>query len=322
MRRLGRVLIPAALVVAAALGIRGSAATQAAPASLTSLCAFCHPWMAEQWEQTAHARSSTNPAFLAALEGAEEPDTCQACHTPQPILATGLDQPVSARDWDADLGVDCRSCHQDGMAAQVGPLASEWAPFHATVEDPAFRTSDALCAPCHGAREPRYDQVSSFRASRYPGEGRSCQSCHLERERGPVSYGTRHVRIERSRHDMLGSDSTALLESAATVRVRLVGPRLEASLTNSGTGHMLPGSAGPEIRFHLQALDGAGKVLSEETVAIGWAGEGADRRLAPDARADLSLTLPTGSVRGRAEALYRGTPEGAETSVAREEVEL
>lgn len=305
MTRYGRPITLASALTVVAWGWHGliTQVPEAAP-TLAPLCWFCHPWMTEEWKASPHAAATGSRAFAEGVLAAEEPEGCYACHAPQPVLATGLLAAPLARDSDREQGVNCQSCHQDGAGAQVGPLASAGSPFHLSVEDASMHGSSELCAVCHGARNPRYDQETSYQASGYPAEGVSCQGCHMPETQGPISYGTRRAVRDRGRHDVTGPADAQLLAPAVRLDVTCAAGRADATLTSLGVGHLLPGSAGPRVALTLVALDAAGLEMTRETLAIGWDGEGGDSRLAPGASRSLFLALPPGAAKARAEAQY------------------
>jgi hypothetical protein len=311
-------------LVALALAAWACCSISAQPTTPTvaPLCWFCHPWATDEWRDSAHGQSTTNPAFVAALAKAADPNSCFDCHAPEPVLVTGIGAPPMARGTEREQGIACRSCHQDGAGAQVGPLACESSQSHSSVEDQGFHTSPDLCAVCHGAANPLYDQMTSFRAAHAPDDGVSCQKCHLPRETGPIAYNTRDVRYEHSRHDALGPDVAEFLAGAARLDLSHIAGRADASLVNTGTGHNLPGSAGPVITLELTALGKDGAALATASSTVGWDGKGADERLAPGKDRAVSLTLPPETVRVRAVARYRDEARGLSTEMAKQEVDL
>ncbi len=286
---------------------------------LSPLCWFCHPWTARQWKASAHASATTSPAFRAQVAEAAEPDGCYACHAPGPLLAAGLATGPSARLDGRELGVTCQSCHEDGVGAQVGPLASDGSPFHACVEDPALRNEPGLCAACHGDRNPLYDQASYYLASDCPDQGLSCQTCHMRTEKGPIAYSTRRVARERANHDVLGPADAPLLARAARLAVSVAGGQAEASLTSTGVGHLLPGSAGPRVELEILALSKTEAELDSEATTVGWDGVGPDTRLAPSESLSVTLTVPAGTGKIRAVARYLDDARGLSLPLAQAE---
>jgi hypothetical protein len=320
MTRFGRPVTLASALAVVAWGWHGLfLQAPEAPATLAPLCWFCHPWMTEEWKSSPHAMATGSRAFLDAVAKSDKPEDCYACHAPQPVLAAGLRADPLPRPADREQGVDCQSCHQDGAGAQVGPMDSAGSPFHPSVEDDSMRAASDLCAICHGSRNPRYDQETSYRASGYAAEEVSCQGCHMPREQGPIAYGTRHTIRERARHDILGPADAQFVSQAVRLDLTCAAGRADASLTSLAVGHLLPGSAGPRVSLTLVALDAAGQELAQETLTLAWDGEGPDSRLAPGASRPLFLALPPGAAKARAVAQY--TDDARELAVPLAQVE-
>ncbi len=286
-----------------------------------SLCSWCHSWFADEWEGSRHETSATNEVFAAAVATEPDPTRCYACHQPIPVLVTGIGRPPVARTDEPESGVHCGACHTDGVGALVGPLGDPQSPFHASGQDTSLREAADLCATCHGAANPLYDQASALAGSRYAGEGRTCQSCHTPLTNGPIAYNTREVSHERAFHGTLGSDNPEFLASAVALDVSVEGDRATARRSNVGAGHNLPGSAGPSVELSLEAADYDGNALASAEAVAGWDGVGTDARIPPDGCIEVSLEAAEGVARFRATAVYRDVPRRIETPLALRTVE-
>src|SRR6185436_1126963 len=140
-------------------------------------------------------------------------EECRACHAPQPVFATGLDQRVLARAARREDGVDCLACHalDDPLDGTVeGRVA-------ASVERPdapcrprlvAALSTTAFCATCHN----QHQTITEWVVTRYAAEDIDCIDCHM-----PFRGGVR----ERGRdHTMPGGHSLEVLRAAVDLRAR------------------------------------------------------------------------------------------------------
>ena len=143
-------------------------------------CTRCHAPIAEQWAESRHARSFTNPTFRRAYAEADEPGWCRSCHAPS---------------WEvghADDGVHCEVCHdRDGAVATARAPSAAGREAHRLQHDPALGGAGA-CARCHQFELPEghpmrrdatpvQDTVEEWRRSEAGRSGVPCQ----ERCRSP-----------------------------------------------------------------------------------------------------------------------------------------
>lgn len=171
--------------------------------------------------------AATTPSAREVIE-----DKCLSCHAPQqqyPLRATGARARLEALNSLGEEGVACAVCHQvtdQGLGARqsftagfeintqkliFGPHAEPFAmPMRANSGYiPTFGVhlaESSLCASCHTVITPTLTaagQVVSeiieqgpyleWLRSAYPGEGTSCQSCHMptlkdDQGRSPPQY--------------------------------------------------------------------------------------------------------------------------------------
>ncbi len=81
-------------------------------------CAECHPQIAAEWRQSAHAFSSfNNPVYrfavdrLRATKGRQPSRMCAGCHDPALLVDGAMDLPVELTDARASAGIGCQLCH-------------------------------------------------------------------------------------------------------------------------------------------------------------------------------------------------------------------
>lgn len=304
------------LAAVAAYAIAAAQAQPPGPPVAADLCIVCHPWQAEAHLASAHALAARNPVFAAAVLAEPDPDGCYSCHAPKPVLLTGLRQATEARGEDRDGGIGCTTCHTDGVDAQVGPLANAESLFHACVEDAAMHSDPAICALCHGPRNPLYDQLTAYQASKYPGQAVSCQSCHMPPLEGPSSYTTRNTPKPLASHTFRGSADDAFMRDAIRLTIEAEGGTATARAVSEGVGHLLPGSAGPSVILRLAALDSQRREVAIVEAVASWDGAGEDGRVPPGQSLRCELLIPRDSATLRAALLYRDARGEREREIA------
>lgn len=90
-------------------------------------CARCHPDVARQWSESAHAFASfNNPIYRVSIDGFRErvdrrrSRFCAGCHDIALLVDGAMDDPVAAEDPRAHAGVNCRVCHGVDSATADG----------------------------------------------------------------------------------------------------------------------------------------------------------------------------------------------------------
>jgi hypothetical protein len=274
-------------------------------------CGACHRRILAEWQASAHARSATNPRFLAFLDGASrltsqrEPvnvEGCGTCHVP---MAPSDDLRKVA--GVAGEGVGCDFCHKvaaarpgEGSFTGVRALDLRRPPFgRQTIFGPfddvprgrdAFTpvfTESRYCSACHQARDGKlaiYSEFEEWQASRYATAGVTCQSCHMRGDgRATTMSELGPGRIVRdpatlSSHRFHDSRSPDLLAGAVETAIAAErdGDVLVVSfeIANRGAGHHLP--AGSPMRHMLLSIEaeaeGRPLELIEGSTLPSWAG--------------------------------------------------
>ena len=210
-----------------------------APDGTESLqCGNCHGRaLMDQWQNNAHAKSATNPFFLAMYYGTDTlgtantgvgyksdfehtQGTCATCHIPGAAVANpwGVD-PQSVTGVSRN-GVFCDFCHKIKRVkagtgqGTAGVLSIEllrppdgaqmfFGPFDDIHEPdsylPLIRKSE-FCAPCHTAKfwgVPAYSTFPEWQASPYPEMGIECQSCHMAPDGVTTNFAPGKGGVER-----------------------------------------------------------------------------------------------------------------------------
>lgn len=286
-------------------------------------CLQCHAPIAEEWRQSYHHLSLTGPhwddvrklGYLRLFDSLRK--QCVNCHAPANVLdlavtrvrAGGLPPGVectpnllreprgvipAARSDDAELGVDCTSCH----VAERGVVGSGRLPAdaHRTFADRRFQdpviASDALCGTCHRST------VEAWKRTAFAEAGTTCLDCHMPPvEAASVAGGPpRHRRSHRFPADkddrLLARALNATLEITADRRGRF-------RIINDRVGHYLP-SGGNWLSVRLQAYDGEGRQVAErievfgreEALLLDFWPFNEDRRIPSGGRREIVLPLP------------------------------
>lgn len=157
-------------------------------------CKDCHAAFYQTWENGAHGRATTDPAFNQEWEARGKPADCLKCHV------TGYDPATNT--WSAN-GITCVACHYpitanhplapmstNSSAKACGECHTEtYFEYQVSVHrekgldcvgchDPhatGLKTTDAgaLCSTCHRSR------ASNFAHTQHSAQGLTCASCHL-----------------------------------------------------------------------------------------------------------------------------------------------
>lgn len=277
-------------------------------------CGGCHVQQSSDWKTSRHAKAM-GPGVLGQLldmapDASEEHQTCMRCHAPLAEQAASLSEAIGrtrAADGPApphEHGLTCAACHvrqherfgparRDGTAPQAGGAGLPHGGWKASA---AFEDS-RFCAACHQFSEGDFalngklleNTYEEWKASRYAGEGKSCQSCHMPDRR----------------HLWRGVHDEQMMKSGVTVAV--AGPfqdggALEAVLTvrNSGTGHHFPTYVTPKVIAEIYQTGADGRMvpgtLRQHVIArlveLDLSREIADTRLAPDEETALKYRAP------------------------------
>ena len=137
----------------------------ARPYSDSRSCRQCHQQVYDDWKRSPHAKALTS-TFPRMMDPGDKEASCLPCHTPQPVLETGLELPPLARDERREEGVSCITCHQakEGMASSQTGLRGACRPVHE-----ARLAQPELCQSCHNA----HGTVDQWRASTFAARGQN-----------------------------------------------------------------------------------------------------------------------------------------------------
>lgn len=208
------------------------------------VCKTCHSGFADtsawtSWAGSAMAVAAKDPLFLSAVREAEKDypgvgDYCLRCHAPE-AWVQGRCFPTDGSGLQSDdTGVTCSTCHRmdpspwqrngqyligDDLEMR-GPLADAQAPHRTRTS--TFTGSSELCGSCHDLRNPlvfrrnldgtptgqpfpEQTTYTEWKTSAFAAEGKSCASCHLPKEPGPVAFGGPENR-QRTAHFLAGGN--------------------------------------------------------------------------------------------------------------------
>jgi predicted CXXCH cytochrome family protein len=154
--RVERLLIAVmfALLAAGITLIIASAQGEIPPAVQTSAdCVVCHTEFQMSWQNGAHGKAGSDPAFTEEWNKQGKPGACLVCHT------TGYDPATATYK---ENGVTCEACH--------GPAPAD----HPKTPMPVDRSTD-LCGRCHS--DTRFGW-QDWKVSTHYQRGMDCATCH------------------------------------------------------------------------------------------------------------------------------------------------
>lgn len=207
----------------------------------------------------------------------DEPGDCANCHTPDIVLNEGQEMDLMQAIDKGSQGISCDFCHTvadvkvihdpatgryttdiNRVATRArgntkrGPYDDAVSPAHNTALSPIHSKSE-FCAMCHLNQEHLLSISTYADWKKAYDKGvvtQQCQECHMPtggKDR-PVAIGGKIRKADTiRRHLFHGGHSEDMLVKAATLKLQahkkadmLV---VDASVTNSGAGHTLPGGA-------------------------------------------------------------------------------
>ena len=243
---------------------------------------------------------------------------CQNCHAPlaeqSPLVKDSAGETVQNPAYSDSLryrGLVCAACHVRGNMRYGPPRQAdgsltpspEGAP-HGGVTRTTYFEDSRFCAGCHQFREGMNapngklleNTYNEWAESRYAQDGIMCQSCHMPDRQ----------------HLWRGIHDSTMTANGVTIEFARAGADLNLTVTNTGTGHLFPTYATPDVIVRIELLDenrqplgGAGTEMSIARKIQSQSGrfvELSDTRLAPDSSATLTL-----EVTGSRVAYARGT---------------
>lgn len=201
-------------------------------------CANCHGEIYREWQGSAHARSATNPKFLALfaegktwnarLEHPEGSAVCASCHVPT-LRSPTLDYDVREAKGVSKSGIHCDYCHKvadaptdklgtrfgrDGLfllrPAQndqlfFGPLDDAVRSGESFAYAPFYKES-RYCAACHEGTVfgvHAYGTYSEWLESPAKRAGKQCQTCHMAPTGTMTNIAPGKGGIERDPHTLV-----------------------------------------------------------------------------------------------------------------------
>lgn len=157
-------------------------------------CQSCHSEIYKNWRNSAHSRSTTNPAFLSALKEImfrgkkNDVKFCLSCHTP----ITLFNKDINLKEKITLEGVTCDFCHSiRGLTEReqkiIPVLEPGWfkygpqkkfSPAHGIRASRIFKES-SLCEMCHELYSKKNIKIiTTFSEWKSSGDKRACQGCH------------------------------------------------------------------------------------------------------------------------------------------------
>jgi nitrate/TMAO reductase-like tetraheme cytochrome c subunit len=257
-------------------------------------CGGCHQNVYEEWATSLHHGAWSNQNVRTATNDFAN-KKCRACHSPMPVLLTGLDRRPKFRDFNQHDGVHCLSCHglEDGVAAARTILDAPCRPRF----EPRLQQAE-MCYPCH---EPTHQAFAEYRRSDAAATGVRCVDCHMQ----PTTH-----RSGRS-HGPHGGFDAEFVKRAVAWRCWVADRKLHVELRNR-TGHKFPGEI-PSRSFHVHVSFVGDPAQQHEPVhellRRPFKKEARrDNRLAPDEVRVLHFPLPAGATDVVVRLLFKPLP--------------
>lgn len=216
-------------------------------------CGACHEEIYNQWSQSMHSQSLTDPIYRAvfdemmkATQGAQR-TFCLTCHAPVASVTGKLLESGRDLDWNAFSaieaeGVTCDFCHTISGNENLGKNISVGAyvyPRRGTTtvkygrhpdagssahetQVSRFLLSSEQCAICHKFKHPVagleiQNTFQEWQQGPYSKQGIRCQDCHMPAYSGVVAKDGKY-RDEIHAHAFMGGH-TEMVRKAATLTV-------------------------------------------------------------------------------------------------------
>lgn len=265
-------------------GVVASAPSRPAPHNLLDkpsleACGACHADVYQEWAASLHHGAWTNQNVRTATKNFTLKE-CRACHSPMPMLATGLETRPAFRDFNHEDGVHCLSCHglEQGVAAARSVPGAPCNP----IADLRIGNVNS-CFPCH---EPTHQAYSEYYTSKAFRIGTRCMDCHM-----PELPGGRRS------HGPHGGFSADFVKNAIAWECKESNGAITLTLINK-TGHKFPGEI-PSRVFVIKRETVGGRTPStpeyEQFRKPGKMEDREDDRLLPDEARTLHYKIPEGA---------------------------
>ena len=277
----------------------------------TGDCQSCHSTIWKEWARSLHAKSWTNPIYQQmAKDFPNRVETCDPCHSPKPILVTGLGKMPQLRQERKDSGINCLTCHVDSKGAMHGPKGVQSADFHLNVEDPNYAQNPTqLCASCHGQPSvTAHQQIVDWHVNEK--KNQNCTSCHMpsvERLHSNQSHEPKQGR----KHTWEGSRSLSMLKRSAKLSIHRTGQNVKVTIVNK-TGHQLPGDGLRAVILEVTFGSEIRQYIFSAEIAPDGLGLSSDNRLKLKQIRDFHFRIPINQP-VKAKLFYRLLPDQDKT---------
>lgn len=204
------------------------------------------------------ANAFKDPLFQDQLRDAQDKEGCLICHAPMKGMVSR---------WEEE-GIGCDFCHSlnsvtvradhTSVVMDEGIMTRFWPSLPHGKDYPVIKGSEA-CTPCHHFGKGGTmieDTYKTWKESPYSRRKIRCQDCHM-----PIMKGLR-------RHDFPGGHSEEMLKKAVDLKALLLkvgqGYLLKVIVTNSRTGHSLPGGTmGRQLWLEVKGYSGMDMVFKD-----------------------------------------------------------
>ena len=255
----------------------------------SQVCGACHTMIYNEWDNSLHACSLSDPVFRGVYNGVEEEENkrfCLKCHAPT-VRVTGdysFTEPITKEGVTCDFchtikGVDLNREEPFEFAlgfVKRGPFESELKIGHENQYSEIHLKAE-FCAGCHEVvNENGFHVMSTYtewKQGPYAEKGIQCQNCHMPEEFGVPIVNPEVARTQRSvtAHKFLGGHSQINITTAATLTQVIDKADDHISVvvyvTNAEAGHALPtGIPSRKVILTVKLSDARGQELEKKEV--------------------------------------------------------
>jgi len=230
-------------------------------------CKTCHLEIAEQWQESMHAKSTLDedPLYRGMHEWAREDtrgkitEKCKDCHTPYYNLQDSLvnSDPIRQRPVDCVYCHSIEEIHKTPVFSDVKYSSSNnsKSDYHIVEARDHFK-NEQLCMKCHAElTNPNQVAVCTTGDEYYnqSAQKKSCQSCHM-----PLQTGLKSVQSDSASeiraHTFYGPHDKDFLMNSVQISGKVEKNILEISIDNSEIPHSFP--TGTPLRMVLLKVIG------------------------------------------------------------------
>jgi len=219
----------------------------------TILCKSCHFGISKiwkEWEETTHAKSWKDEEFKKLAKGNPKGLECGSCHSPKPIMITGLGKIPLIREDNRDFGVSCVVCHLGNQGAMHGPEPTKEPSLHGSIIRPPAEAVK-LCSTCHGQKNLQElcagdNNPVDLKVALQ--NKMTCMQCHMPEVEKPRKRSMMSMERVKERKHIWLSHEPSVYKEAAKLDINVENDLVTVSIINN-TSHSLPTEKGSKLKL-------------------------------------------------------------------------